>query len=340
MKRFVLALLLASSPLLAAGCRPADDEIKTYAVKHPGREKIRLLAAMVPVGDKTWFFKLSGPEQAVAGQKENFDQFLAALRFDEKQEPPVQWTAPKGWKEEPGNKFREATFRIDAKPPLELTVVALPGKAGTLLDNVNRWRGQIALPPLEQGELDQVVTRRKVGDRAVTVVDMTGVGSADGGAPMGGMPPLAKRPPVQRPGLPFTFDVPKEWKKQQPPAPVSVESYEITQDNQTALVTLTPLGGTGGGLAANVQRWRGQVGLPTDGDPLQGAVKLPVAGQEATYVDLNNPAGPAGKNRILAVVLPQEGMTWFVKMTGPSELVGRQKENFETFVQSFQRDAR
>ena len=40
----------------------------------------RMLAAMVPAGGRIWFFKMSGPVDVVAKEKENFDGFLASLK--------------------------------------------------------------------------------------------------------------------------------------------------------------------------------------------------------------------------------------------------------------------
>ena len=37
-----------------------------------------------------------------------------------------------------------------------------------------------------------------------------------------------------------------------------------------------------------------------------------------------------------AIKTPEEQKTWFFKMTGPVDLVGRQKQNFEAFLKSFQ----
>jgi hypothetical protein len=344
LKRLAWPLLLLL--LAVAGCR-REESVESYTVEHPDRQKLRLLGALVPHGDKTFVFKLSGPDAAVAAQKANFDKLLASLKFDDTKDPPVQWTLPDGWKEEPGNgQFRVATLRIDAKPPLEVPVTSFAGKVGSVLANVNRWRGQLTLPPVDQDELDRSIERRKLNGNAVTVVDVTGVGTY---TPPGrsqtpaGHPPIGDRPPLaagkaKKP--PFVFeDVPKTWKKQEPPAPLSVESYEINDGNKKARVTISVLGGQAGGVAANAARWRQQIGLPA-ADPLQGARTLTVAGKEATFVDLDNPGSAKADNRILGVILPVDGATLFFKMTGPSDLVGREKANFETFAKSFKIEAR
>ncbi|OGR92130.1 MAG: hypothetical protein A2V88_13750 [Elusimicrobia bacterium RBG_16_66_12] len=90
----------------------------------------------------------------------------------------VSWTAPAGWKEEPGNGIRLATFVPPQDPgKSEATVVALPGEAGGELANVNRWRGQIGLAPIDAVVL--TAARQGVKSRLGTVVvyDFTGEGT-------------------------------------------------------------------------------------------------------------------------------------------------------------------
>ncbi|WP_043589399.1 hypothetical protein [Geminisphaera colitermitum] len=43
-------------------------------------QRQRVLGAIVPVGDATWFFKLTGPDATVAAERETFDAFLQTLR--------------------------------------------------------------------------------------------------------------------------------------------------------------------------------------------------------------------------------------------------------------------
>ena len=41
----------------------------------------RLVAAVVPHGDNTWFYKLMGDGKAVAGQKDSFVQFVKTVHY-------------------------------------------------------------------------------------------------------------------------------------------------------------------------------------------------------------------------------------------------------------------
>lgn len=89
----------------------------------------------------------------------------------------VHWKAPRGWKELAGSGMRVATLQ---PPPgagkAEVTVIALPGDVGGELANVNRWRGQIALPAIAEGDLPgaRKSLRAKLG--AVSLYDFTSEG--------------------------------------------------------------------------------------------------------------------------------------------------------------------
>ncbi len=90
----------------------------------------------------------------------------------------LHWQTPKGWTELPGSAMRVATFQLPKGPgKAEVTVVALPGDVGGELANVNRWRGQIALPPIAEGELakGRAVVTSALGP--IFVYDYSGTGA-------------------------------------------------------------------------------------------------------------------------------------------------------------------
>jgi hypothetical protein len=49
--------------------------------------------------------------------------------------------------------MRYATLKPDTPGAIDGSVIALPGPAGGELANVNRWRGQIGLPPFDDAGL-------------------------------------------------------------------------------------------------------------------------------------------------------------------------------------------
>jgi len=126
--------LLVAAALALAGCQ--EEGVRHYQAPHVEalsspevrgeRPKVRLLAAILPHGEHTWFFKLSGPADAVGEQAEAFDGFVRSVRFGEDQERPVRWTVPAGWRAGRRSELRYATFRAGPKEKgLEVTVVPL-----------------------------------------------------------------------------------------------------------------------------------------------------------------------------------------------------------------------
>jgi hypothetical protein len=133
----------------------------------------------------------------------------------------------------------------------------------------------------------------------------------------------------------LTYSAPKAW-KELPAKGFRVAAFEISEGGQKAEVTVIPLGGQAGTLLANVNRWREQLGLSRiDAEQLQKEMRtLKVAGIGAPYLDLSGPENRGQRLRILAVSVPHGGQTWFFKMTGQAEVVGRERDNFEAFVAS------
>ena len=65
----------------------------------------------------------------------------------------LRWTLPKGWTESAGGQMRYATLKPPVAGRVDASVVVLPGPAGGELANVNRWRNQIGLPPVDDAAL-------------------------------------------------------------------------------------------------------------------------------------------------------------------------------------------
>ncbi len=72
--------------------------------------------------------------------------------------------------------MRFATFKAPYTGKLEATVVVLPGQAGGELANVNRWRGQIGLPPMDEPGITKARTSIKTRAGALNVYDFTSEG--------------------------------------------------------------------------------------------------------------------------------------------------------------------
>ena len=115
-------------------------------------------------------------------------------------------------------------------------------------------------------------------------------------------------------------------------------SFEVTGANgETADVSVTAFPGDAGGLESNVNRWREQVHQPAlEGEQLaQSWQQETVDGVPTIIVDLQTPDGAEKASAILGAAMRTADRTWFVKMTGPPDLLKAQKDNFLRFVQSF-----
>ena len=90
----------------------------------------------------------------------------------------LAWTLPRGWTESGPSSMRHATLKAPVEGRLDVSVVVLPGPAGGELANVNRWRNQIGLPPLDEAALG--AARKTVRSKAgpVSVFDFTSEGQA------------------------------------------------------------------------------------------------------------------------------------------------------------------
>jgi hypothetical protein len=81
----------------------------------------------------------------------------------------LTWTLPQGWTESRTGGIRYATLRPPGAGAVDASVVVLPGPAGGELANVNRWRGQLGLPPVEEAQLPSL---RKTVTTKVGPVDL------------------------------------------------------------------------------------------------------------------------------------------------------------------------
>ena len=103
------------------------------------------------------------------------------------------------------------------------------------------------------------------------------------------------------------------------------------QDGKRVDTAISLLGGAAGGLLANVNRWREQVGMPPidDAQLREDLRPIEVAGSPAHLVEL-----VGSESATVGVILEQGSQSWFFKMTGPSDVVVGQKAAFESLVRS------
>jgi hypothetical protein len=154
------------------------------------------------------------------------------------------------------------------------------------------------------------------------------------------------QPSAMPPGHPDTsgaaspalkYKVPTAW-QEVAPGEMRAASFRVAgKDGKQADVSVIPLPGLAGGDLDNVNRWRGQVGLPGVSEAELATLAQPVeiAGQAAKlYEQAGANAGSGEKSRILAAITRREGAAWFFKMTGEDGVVAEQKPAFTEFLKS------
>ncbi len=109
---------------------------------------------------------------------------LAAQALPAAASPPagdLQYEVPQGWSPGRISTMRLAAFEVRrSEKQAEVTVIRLSAAAGSLLENVNRWRNQIGLEPVGQAELDASVEKLEVAGIPSSYIRITAPeGAAD-----------------------------------------------------------------------------------------------------------------------------------------------------------------
>lgn len=139
------------------------------------------------------------------------------------------------------------------------------------------------------------------------------------------------------PGAPAQWTRPDGW-TEQPLSEMRLGSFKVAGPNAaSADISVIAFPGEAGGLISNINRWRGQLQLaPLDEDQLRQIIQRTEVDSVPTYlVDFRTAENAPKPSRILGAVLQAADRTWFVKMTGPPELIESQRQKFLDFVKSF-----
>ncbi len=92
-----------------------------------------------------------------------FDEQKSDATSDEPQQHPLVWSTPAGWGENPPSQMRLIDLRFGDQQEGECYLSAMPGAAGGLLPNINRWRGQMGLPAITDADLEKLPKKKLMG---------------------------------------------------------------------------------------------------------------------------------------------------------------------------------
>ncbi|MGC3988989.1 MAG: hypothetical protein QM796_04750 [Chthoniobacteraceae bacterium] len=282
--------------------------------------------------------------------------------------PKVTWQAPVGWTTEEAGQMRVAAFSLkdDVGHTAEVTIIPLPESGESDLSNVNRWRKQVGLVAAAENELPKlgsaitmdgapagqfeingaqksILVVMQHRDQMLWFVKMMGdtplvsaqkaafeqfVASLKIGGEVGSAEVEATPAPESAPAPTSNLPAPKEW-QQVAPGPMQDAKY-TTEGGAEVSVSIFP--GQVGGVLANVNRWRGQLGLAAIAESDLAGMTKPLAGLPgAVLVDL---AATDGTKRMLAAMVPREAQTAFYKITGTPAAVEAEQARFTQFVEA------
>lgn len=140
----------------------------------------------------------------------------------------------------------------------------------------------------------------------------------------------------ERGPAPFTWQTPEGWNEVPPRSSLRVADFSMDRDPDLECYVVA-MRGDGGGLLANVNRWRGQVGAgPIDEAALADLPKRTLFRTPAPLVevsgDYSNMGAPAIPNaKLVGLIHSLPAFTLFVKLTGPAEAVDAEMEAFFEF---------
>lgn len=128
------AALTALAVLLLTGCGP-DRSPTTYEIPKEALETAPAVAS-------------DGRGSATMAQQNLPDNLAGGGATP-------HWRQPVTWTESEGSSMRRGSFTVP-ETDLDIAVTTFPGDVGGMLANVNRWRDQIALPPITEAGLAEV----------------------------------------------------------------------------------------------------------------------------------------------------------------------------------------
>lgn len=160
------------------------------------------------------------------------------------------------------------------------------------------------------------------------------ISDAPGGDAAAGASSAAAVQPGNRSASGYEWTPPEGWKRG--PEKSMREITYLVGDGAEAECYVTVLGGSGGGMLANINRWCGQMGhTPLTESDLAKLERITMLGTQATLVELERDGSSSGSAEYLlgaVCLLPEHSV--FVKMTGPRALLVQERAAFQAFCKS------
>lgn len=350
------------------GCQ-RKEEIRVYRISSADRVQrvdaqgtpdtqgppTKMIAAIVPNpgGDASWFFKLTGDPTVIDENTSDFRGIVESLQFDAAGKPA--WQLADGWTDEELQGITYAKL-FKKEDDLTATVTRLENRSAAdpaawhqwITENVNRWRGQLALPPEDWDGLSETLEPLdQLSDDGIKAyyVSIEGTGSGSmGGAPFapfagGASSPAAgqsERPeqpetaadPVAPPSE-FEYDLPESWSLSTKANAFRKATFNIEDAPETQVIISEATGSD----EDIVKIWLGQVQLEENEQLVKETIEAAVS-RGVNEVDSRVFSVKSDMAITVAAIPWKETSTLFVKLIGPAETVAKQQENLGLFLDS------
>lgn len=139
----------------------------------------------------------------------------------------------------------------------------------------------------------------------------------------------------------MVWDVPHGWHRLPEDRPMRRVTFEAGHGDRRIEIQVSAFPGETGGVHANVNRWRTQIGLDKiEPAHLNGLIES-FANQtlHGFTVDMTGPTPPAGggptRRMVAAIIHGDGGMTWFVKAVDQAPVMATHKDAIFEFARSF-----
>ena len=144
----------------------------------------------------------------------------------------------------------------------------------------------------------------------------------------------------------LVWKVPEGWSEAETPDPTGLRTVDLRfGPNKEGECYISFMAGPAGGLSANVNRWRTQMGQPAyTAEELGKLEKKPFFNREADFVAFDGDYKGVGMQeakkgyRLMGLIHSAPQATIFVKLIGPKALVEQNAAAFDAFCQSIHPD--
>lgn len=361
-----LPFLLAALTLFTfAGCR--DAKITSYRVRKEAPPKMPLLTQETGNVPQLHYRTPSGWAEQPAGSVRLASFTIAGSEGRKADMSVTQFPGDVGGDLANVNRWRgqvQLAPIAAAELPKEVREEDFPAGHFSLVDMVSdkpiidgKYRSRILGAWLKQpdrtwffklsGEADLVSAQKSAFDDFLKSVTITApapsetipgenaVGGSAVSTTSGVTPPNAT---AEAPGAhTVTWTAPSAW-TEKPLGTMRKGSFGVRgKDGAEADLSIISFPGDAGGVAENLNRWRGQLQLPSQDAAALASASSTIANGNLrfTVVDYSGTTSN-GPTRLLGAILPLDNETYFFKLMGPAGAVGENKQAFLDFLKTVQ----